>query len=206
MSENDNTSDIDSEECPVCYEKLADLGSSRRALSCGHTFCHDCLVKTLVTANENGPAKKHIICPICRHVTFLSKKGLLRLHGPSKRKKALKVPVSPVQALHPELDTPAQVSSTDRTRTNQLFHYLEARLFSRSASSNSLPTSPTCTSQIFFISGRGRPMADEDQVSVETTRSRVVFSCQFQWILLFTLLFIIVAVLVVVLPWVLGNN
>uniref|UniRef100_A0A8B9UTJ8 RING-type domain-containing protein n=1 Tax=Anas zonorhyncha TaxID=75864 RepID=A0A8B9UTJ8_9AVES len=64
-------------ECPVCYEKFQPLEHTHRRLSCGHVFCHDCLVKCLLSAKLDGQVQSSIICPVCRYVTFLSKKKAL---------------------------------------------------------------------------------------------------------------------------------
>lgn len=61
-------------ECPVCYEKLQPLEATHRRLSCGHSFCHDCLVKCLLSAKLDGHVPSSITCPVCRYITFLSKK------------------------------------------------------------------------------------------------------------------------------------
>ncbi|CAF89404.1 unnamed protein product, partial [Tetraodon nigroviridis] len=55
---------------PVCYEYLS---GTERTLCCGHVFCHDCLVKTLVCINSDGIIRDTIVCPICRHLTFIKK-------------------------------------------------------------------------------------------------------------------------------------
>uniref|UniRef100_A0A4W3JWC8 RING-type domain-containing protein n=1 Tax=Callorhinchus milii TaxID=7868 RepID=A0A4W3JWC8_CALMI len=47
-----------------------------RTLTCRHIFCHDCLVKTVV---NQGTKPKRVVCPVCRHVTFLSKRGLVAM-------------------------------------------------------------------------------------------------------------------------------
>ena len=78
-------------ECPVCYEKFHPLEHTHRQLSCGHAFCHDCLVKCLLSAKLDGHIQNSIICPVCRYVTFLSKKKALWLSNP----RTLEVPLSP---------------------------------------------------------------------------------------------------------------
>ncbi|NWT25116.1 RN222 protein, partial [Cardinalis cardinalis] len=66
-------------ECPVCYERFQPLEATHRRLSCGHTFCHDCLVKCLLSAKLGGHVQSSIVCPVCRFVTFLSRKKVLWL-------------------------------------------------------------------------------------------------------------------------------
>lgn len=58
------------DECPVCYESLV---GRDRTLSCQHVFCHDCLVKTLLSISTNGNLRDNIICPICQHATFIKR-------------------------------------------------------------------------------------------------------------------------------------
>ncbi|XP_034503168.1 RING finger protein 222 [Ailuropoda melanoleuca] len=74
MSEGESK-DSSGSECPVCYEKFRDLEGASRTLSCGHVFCHDCLVKYLLSTRVDGQVQRTIVCPVCRYVTFLSKKS-----------------------------------------------------------------------------------------------------------------------------------
>ncbi|NWH42531.1 RN222 protein, partial [Chloropsis hardwickii] len=74
MSESSSSKEGAAAECPVCYEKFQPLEATHRRLSCGHTFCHDCLVKCLLSAKLDGQVQSSITCPVCRFVTFLSKK------------------------------------------------------------------------------------------------------------------------------------
>ncbi|XP_064251369.1 RING finger protein 222 [Passer domesticus] len=74
MSEAPPSKDAAPAECPVCYERLQPLEATHRRLSCGHTFCHDCLVKCLLSAKLDGHLQSSIVCPVCRFVTFLSRR------------------------------------------------------------------------------------------------------------------------------------
>ncbi|KAJ8384723.1 hypothetical protein AAFF_G00199290 [Aldrovandia affinis] len=93
-------------ECPVCYECF---GDTERTLSCGHVFCHDCLVKTLVSVSRDGLVKReNIICPICRHLTFICRRDALvaattagKGEGEEERAQTLEVPV-PMSAGAPQ--------------------------------------------------------------------------------------------------------
>lgn len=58
------------DECPVCYESLT---GRDRTLSCQHVFCHDCLVKTLLSISADGNIRDNIVCPICQHATFIKR-------------------------------------------------------------------------------------------------------------------------------------
>ncbi|NXV54565.1 RN222 protein, partial [Molothrus ater] len=81
-------------ECPVCYERFQPLEATHRRLSCGHTFCHDCLVKCLLSAKLGGHVQSSIVCPVCRFVTFLSRKKVLWLPRATDPR-VLQVPLSP---------------------------------------------------------------------------------------------------------------
>ncbi|XP_038606006.1 RING finger protein 222 [Tachyglossus aculeatus] len=71
-------------ECPVCYEKLRDLEGAGRTLSCGHVFCHDCLVKYLLARRAEAHVPQTLVCPVCRYVTFLSRRGPRRPPDPAR--------------------------------------------------------------------------------------------------------------------------
>uniref|UniRef100_A0A8C7K7P5 RING-type domain-containing protein n=1 Tax=Oncorhynchus kisutch TaxID=8019 RepID=A0A8C7K7P5_ONCKI len=118
-------------ECPVCYESLS---GTERTLSCGHVFCHDCLVKTLVSINRDGVIRDTIICPVCRHLTFIKNSS------PS--------------------------DSSGLSWIVRRFRCISERCRSRRILS--LITPDHRNSQIFIISAQGRPMADEDAVSLDT--------------------------------------
>ena len=47
--------DTDQPECPICLEKI---GIGRATLNCKHTFCMDCISKSLTRTNTS--------CPLCR--------------------------------------------------------------------------------------------------------------------------------------------
>uniref|UniRef100_A0A8C5NQC8 RING-type domain-containing protein n=1 Tax=Junco hyemalis TaxID=40217 RepID=A0A8C5NQC8_JUNHY len=79
MSEAPASKEAAPAECPVCYERFQPLEATQRRLSCGHTFCHDCLVKCLLSAKLGGHVQSSIVCPVCRFVTFLSRKKVLWL-------------------------------------------------------------------------------------------------------------------------------
>ncbi|XP_066188553.1 RING finger protein 222 [Sylvia atricapilla] len=88
-------------ECPVCYEKFQPLEAAHRRLSCGHSFCHDCLVKCLLSAKLDGHVQSSIVCPVCRYVTFLSKKAALWPPGVATNQlQTLEVPLSPSSLSH----------------------------------------------------------------------------------------------------------
>ncbi|MBN3307610.1 RING finger protein 222 [Amia ocellicauda] len=141
---------LNSDECPVCYESLQ---TSKRKLSCGHVFCHDCLAKTLSSANKDGTiTRESINCPMCRHLTFLIKQPL---HTCTQDEQTLQVHVC-----RPSTSDPSCVVQPPAS------HHL-AQFFGP-ASLDSSVSRPTITAdfQIFTISGQGRPMGAEDVFTV----------------------------------------
>lgn len=98
MSESKTSKDspaATSTECPVCYEPFQSPTVSRRMLSCGHTFCHDCLVKCLLASWDDGRLQSSLICPICRFVTLLCKKRALWPSKAAPIPQAQELPLSP---------------------------------------------------------------------------------------------------------------
>ncbi|KAK2515704.1 hypothetical protein Q9233_014217 [Columba guinea] len=100
MSETSSSKEGLPAECPVYYEKFHPLEAMRRQLSCGHIFCHDCLVKCLLSAKLDGQVQSSIICPICRYVTFLSKKKALWPPKARTNSWTLEMPLSPSSLSH----------------------------------------------------------------------------------------------------------
>ncbi|KAM6175925.1 RING finger protein 222 [Erethizon dorsatum] len=209
MSEGESK-DSSGSECPVCYEKFRDLEGTSRTLSCGHVFCHDCLVKYLLSTRVDGQVQRTIVCPICRYVTFLSKKSSRWPSMLDKSSQTLTVPVG--------LPVPLpSVPSPDRTgHTNPLA--ISQPVWRSSPSQvpqlplDLLPSLPR-ESQIFIISRHGMPLGDQDSMlprrslaeltevspAPSTTRS---FCCRSRALLLITLI-AVVAVVAAILPWVL---
>lgn len=64
VSPNDDLGDI---ECPVCFCAYDNVFKTPKLLSCGHTFCLECLARINVTSSE----LKQLSCPVCREVTRL---------------------------------------------------------------------------------------------------------------------------------------
>lgn len=185
----------DARECPVCYESLPGI---ERTLSCGHVFCHDCLVKTLVTVKEDGKTKGTITCPVCRHLTFIKKQE--KKKEDSREVQTLQVPPLPLPlglrapgTTHP----PGGVNGIANC-CRRVCERLHRQRF----------ISPN-VSQIFIISARGRPMAEEDALSVGMTvvqpqRRRRRRICTTARCLIFLLsAFTIVALVAATLPWIL---
>ena len=46
-------------ECQICFERYNKTNKEPKVLSCGHTFCKECLIKSIKTVEE-------INCFICR--------------------------------------------------------------------------------------------------------------------------------------------
>ncbi|XP_071778988.1 RING finger protein 222 [Centroberyx gerrardi] len=198
--------DAQESECPVCYECLS---GTERTLSCGHVFCHDCLVKTLVSVNRDGVIRDTIICPICRHLTFIKKQKEAVVTFT-----AVKDP-DEEQTLEVPLPLPlGQLQSARRASGNTLprgFNWIGRcfRGISERVRRQRLVSPSHNASQIFIISAQGRPMAEEDALSVVMTvvqphRRRGRRVCTTARCLLFLLsTFTILALVAATLPWIL---
>ncbi|XP_010901788.1 RING finger protein 222 [Esox lucius] len=209
-------------ECPVCYEYFSD---TERILSCGHVFCHDCLVKTLVCINRDGIVRDTIICPVCRHLTFIEKLQDIVVvpfasgkDAKERGRQTLKIPVPPTTPVNPEhngtrfasphISSPS--GSNGFCRIMERFRCISERWRSR-RKIISLINPDHCNSQIFIISAQGRPMVDDDVVNVDTVtvtpepnRRRHIRICttgRFLCVLL--AIFTLMALVAVTLPWVL---
>ncbi|XP_072224583.1 RING finger protein 222 [Leuresthes tenuis] len=194
----------DARECPVCYESLS---GSERTLSCGHEFCHDCLVKILVRINNEGNIRDTIACPICRHLTFIKKQkealvSLAASKGPDEGQ-TLEVPF-PLPPGHLQ----------DARRTNSVLsgdNWIANcyRCISQRSRCQKLISPSYNACQIFIISTQGRPMAEEDALDVVMTvvhprRRRRRRICTTARCLLFLLLtFTVLALVAATLPWIL---
>lgn len=193
----------DAQECPVCYESLS---GAERTLSCGHVFCHDCLVKTLVSINTDGNIRDTIVCPICRHLTFIK-----------KQKEALLQDKNPDEAQTLEVPFPLPVvdlESARRIRRHSVprgANWMSSCLrgISERVRRQRLISPGHNASQIFIISDEGRPMAEGDALrsvmsAVQPQRRRrrricTTARCLFVLLSAFTVLALIAATL----PWIL---
>ncbi|XP_038558098.1 RING finger protein 222 [Micropterus salmoides] len=196
----------DARECPVCYEGLS---GTERTLSCGHVFCHDCLVKTLVSINNEGNIKGTIVCPICRHLTFIKKQKetlvSLAANKDPDEAQTLQVPLPlPLR----ELQSARRASRDSLPRgVNWIAHSF--RWMSERVRRQRLIIPSHNAFQIFIISAEGRPMCEDDVLSVVVTavrpqgrrRRRICTTarCLFVLLSVFTLLALVAATL----PWVL---
>ncbi|XP_077474968.1 RING finger protein 222 [Stigmatopora argus] len=215
--EEDPVPQEDPNECPVCYEVLP---GTERTLSCGHVFCHDCLVKMLISIHTEGQIRDTIACPVCRHLTFIRKRHGETLDSTEETKEdggggsgvpgqTLEVPVgTPLVRLEdtdPEADNYA-ASPSASTALGRL-----RRFFCRGRRRQGLVRGdPGGHSQIFVISARGRPMTEEDTFSVVLTvvrppqRRRRRRSCSTSRCLVVLLtIFTMIALVAAVLPWIL---
>ncbi|KAJ0001326.1 hypothetical protein NQD34_006346 [Periophthalmus magnuspinnatus] len=199
----------DGRECPVCYESLS---GTERTLSCGHVFCHDCLVKTLVSVNTNGNIRDTIVCPICRHLTFIKKQkeAVVSFNADKDVEAAgqtLEVPVPLCSSVGQQQHLRASPSGdTLPTGLNWISHVV--RWISERLRRQRLVCPTHNASQIFIISAEGRPMVEEDALSAVMTvvqpnrrRRRV---CTTARCLLFLLsVFTALALVAATLPWIL---
>ncbi|XP_072497195.1 RING finger protein 222 isoform X1 [Notamacropus eugenii] len=213
MSEGESKDSVGS-ECPVCYEKFRDLEGASRTLSCGHVFCHDCLVKYLLSCKVDGQIQRTIICPICRYVTFLSKKSS-RWPSLSSSEKSLQTLAVPVG-----LDNLPSLDALGHTNPLTIPHPLwvpsqgQTRVPTQSPSfPRDLLPSLVREPQIFIISRHGMPLGEEDSVlprqsladlseASPSRRSFCSHCCRSRVMLLLTLI-TIVAVVATILPWIL---
>ncbi|XP_052408809.1 RING finger protein 222-like [Carassius gibelio] len=183
-------------ECPVCFESFSDC---TRTLSCGHHFCHDCLVRTLLNTNLNRSIKRdNILCPVCRHLTVITK-----LHG-------FTVSTDEAKRIGKTLEVPSPVFTVG-SHTGGLGCFcrclscITCRLCSRRL------VCAKDASEVFIISELGRPMAEGDVIDFGTTsamqqdysssgrRLCTISCCLLVLMITFTLLALVAATL----PWVL---
>ncbi|XP_068193485.1 RING finger protein 222 [Antennarius striatus] len=193
----------DGPECPVCYEYLS---GAERTLSCGHVFCHDCLVKTLISINNSGNIRETLVCPICRHLTFIKRQREALQSGKDLNEgQILEVPLSP---------QPGERKDARRTGGDILpmgigrISHCVRGIWQR-VRRQKLVSPGNNESQIFVISAEGRPMAEGDVLNVVTTviqpqrrrRRRICTTSRCLVVLLvaFTLLAMVAAIL----PWLL---
>ncbi|KAM8947566.1 RING finger protein 222 [Pelodytes ibericus] len=205
MSNEEGSKEYPTNECPVCYERLQAPSISERRLSCGHSFCHDCLVKYLMTAKKEGSIKKNIICPLCRYVTFLSKRGLILPPKHGELHQVLEVPHTPLCPRHcADLSSPNTLVIPISEASEQNDHQDPYRCTCQ-VDSNLDVVDHTCGSQIFVISDQGQPM-DSEEIVIPQTQNHIdarVHCCRSPSLIVILLLIFLVAVLAAVLPWIL---
>ncbi|XP_042198504.1 RING finger protein 222 [Callorhinchus milii] len=189
-------------ECPVCYEKVSRHSAALRTLTCRHIFCHDCLVKTVV---NQGTKPKRVVCPVCRHVTFLSKRGLVAMATDKAPPQTLRIPL-PTPEPPPPPPTTVPVPPPPGGAFGSLCRSLRGCC-------PGTPRAAAQRSRVFVISGRGRPMSEEERRAPAdrgggaggggagggSRRGRL------RWILLLLGFVIVGAVIAAVLPWAMTN-
>ena len=57
--------------CAICLEVYRDP----RALPCQHSFCRECLEQSIGSSDD----KSTLVCPVCRKVVPISRKGVTEL-------------------------------------------------------------------------------------------------------------------------------
>ncbi|NWI57632.1 RN222 protein, partial [Calyptomena viridis] len=208
MSDTSSSKEGPPAECPVCYEKFHPLDSTQRQLSCGHSFCHDCLVKCLLSAKLDGQVQSSIICPVCRYITFLSKKRAL--WPPRAGHRVLEMPLSPSSLSH--------LSKTEASNTlvvpSHFVMPVQSSTGSSPVESPGLPGALAREVHIFVISNHGMPLVDTDcgslgrrsradTGSLVSSGSALGLKCCQSPMALAVLLILTVAMLAAVLPWLL---
>ncbi|NWW62281.1 RN222 protein, partial [Ifrita kowaldi] len=209
MSETSSSKEGAPAECPVCYEKFQPLEATHRRLSCGHTFCHDCLVKCLLSAKLDGHIQSSIICPVCRYVTFLSKKKALWPPGAGTNPRTLEMPLSPSSLCH------LAKSEASNTLVVPSHFVMPVQSLERcSAGPQGLPGVLAREAHIFVISDHGMPLVAADcgslggrsradtASSVSSSPALGLKCCQSPMALA-VMLVLTVAMLAAVLPWLL---
>ncbi|NXM91775.1 RN222 protein, partial [Oenanthe oenanthe] len=183
-------------ECPVCYEKFQPLEATHRRLSCGHTFCHDCLVKCLLSAKLDGHVQSSITCPVCRYVTFLSRQ---RAVWPASGPRGPEMPLSPSSLAKSEAGNTLVVPS----------HFV-LPVQSLERGSPGLPGVLAREAHIFVISEHGMPLvaADRGRSAADTASSvssgpALGLKCCQSPMALAVMLVLTLAMLAAVLPWLL---
>lgn len=204
MAHDKQDSQEDARECPVCYECLS---GRERTLCCGHVFCHDCLVKTLVCINSDGVIRDTIVCPICRHLTFIKKQKdtLGPFVGDKNDAQTLEVPV-PLPLPHLQ---GAQRASPDRQPPGVWWLFQSFRGICERLRRQRLISPNRNASQIFIISGEGRPMAEDDALRIVMTvvqpqrRRRRKICTTVRCLVFLLMVFTILALVAATLPWIL---
>ncbi|KAJ8377930.1 hypothetical protein AAFF_G00249930 [Aldrovandia affinis] len=64
---DEHRDDIEDTECVVCFCTYDNVFKVPKLLSCGHTFCLECLARI----NVSSPEVKSLSCPVCRELTDL---------------------------------------------------------------------------------------------------------------------------------------
>ncbi|NXP77397.1 RN222 protein, partial [Ramphastos sulfuratus] len=211
MSESSPSTEAAPGECPVCYEKLQPPEATRRQLSCGHIFCHDCLVKCLLSTKLDGQVQSTITCPVCRYITFLSKRKALWPPKASAGPRTLEVPLSPSSLSHL---TKMEASNTLVVPSHFVMPVQSFDQCCSSVDSQKVPGELVREAHVFVISDHGMPLVDVDcgslggrsraetQSSVSYSSALGVKCCQSP-IALAVLLILTVSMLAAVLPWLL---
>ncbi|NXI16729.1 RN222 protein, partial [Irena cyanogastra] len=196
-------------ECPVCYEKFQPLEATHRRLSCGHSFCHDCLVKCLLSAKLGGHVQSSIVCPVCRFVTFLSKRKAPWPPGAAADPRTLETPLSPSSL--------SQLAKSEASNTLVVpSHFvMPVQSLERSpAGPQGLPGLLAREAHIFVISEHGMPLvaadcgslggrSGADTASSVSSSPALGLKCCQSPMALAVMLVLTVAMLAAVLPWLL---
>ena len=211
-------------ECPVCYESLS---GRERTLSCGHVFCHDCLVRTLVSITGDGVIRDTIVCPVCRHLTFIKKQrdavavSLLNAEkeDTEQGEQTLKVPIPAPPGAEYFTHYPRGALLQSAVGTVPLAFDWRRWVRRMGALRRHILVFPNLdpnASQIFIISEQGRPMAEEDALREVSTvvvvqqphvvRPPVVqmkICTTGRWLFFLLSIFTILALVAATLPWIL---
>ncbi|XP_061032837.1 RING finger protein 222 [Eubalaena glacialis] len=194
-------------ECPVCYDKFRDLEGAGRTLSCGHMFCHDCLVKYLLSTRVDGQVQRTVVCPVCRYVTFLGKKSSCWPAKLDKSSQTLAVPIG-----LPPVPPPDTLGHANPLALSQPFWRPSPNQGGQLPLD--LPPGLPREPQIFIISRYGMPLGEQESSLAELSEvppvpsSTWTFCSRSRALLPITLIAVVAVVAVVavaaaILPWVL---
>lgn len=193
-------------ECPVCYEKFREMEGASRTLSCGHMFCHDCLVKYLLSTRVDGQVQRTVVCPVCRYVTFLCKKSSC---WPSKLDKSAQTLAVPMGL--PPVPPPDTLGHANSLALSQPFW----RPSPNQGVQLTLDPPPGLLQepQIFIISCHGMPLGKQDSILPGRSQAELLEAspvpsstrsfCSRSQALLLIILIAVVAMVPAILPWVL---
>ncbi|XP_051905985.1 RING finger protein 222 [Hippocampus zosterae] len=159
----------DARECPVCYESPR---GTERTLSCGHAFCHDCLVKLLLSVQVEGQTRHTLACPVCRHLTFIKKRQSEPPAWAEGRGEPEEDPERGGQTLEVPAGTPLTRLDEDGAAAAPASFSGRLRRFFCGDGEGLLWPSPCSSSEVFVIGARGRPMTEDDAFGAAPTAVR----------------------------------
>ena len=71
-------------ECPVCFQKMLAVDSTRKTLACRHQLCVYCFLRMHKPTHVLGPYYEPVgklTCPLCRHEAYYSRTTFKEVDG-----------------------------------------------------------------------------------------------------------------------------